>query len=245
MDRMVQCGLSDWVIRYWALRGAPTDHFKRKTAAERFEEIYAHRIWGREQESLSGFGSSIHATVNIRQKIPDLLKILNINVLLDLGCGDFNWMKECALPCRYIGVDVVQDVINSNIRKYATTGRTFLALDAIRESLPQSDAVLCREVLFHLSFSDARLVMENVIRSGAKYFIATTDPSVLFNADIPTGGGREINLSRRPYRLGMPIHTLADGDGENTRRILGVWLVDAPPTTIPNVIIGSPHEFST
>jgi len=58
-----------------------------------FSQIHRNNLWG-EQESVSGNGSSLAATANLRQELPPLLAGLNVTSLLDAPCGDFNWMKE-------------------------------------------------------------------------------------------------------------------------------------------------------
>ena len=229
MDKLTRAGFSGLVVKYWSMKGERVDYLQG-TSAERFDAIYKNRIWALDgQESLSGNGSSIPATATIRAELPALLKKLDVGVLLDLGCGDFHWMKDCELQCHYIGADIVPSVIEKDKDLYGVPNREFIVLDASTQALPKADAVLCREVLFHLSFSDTRALMKNVARSGAKYFISTSDPTVTFNADIPTGSVRDINLVRRPYKLGEPLYILADGLGDNPHRVLGVWPVSALP----------------
>jgi hypothetical protein len=43
---------------------------------------------------------------------------VNAYNIVDLGCGDFYWMKEVDLPCKYIGLDIVQEVIEENKEMY-------------------------------------------------------------------------------------------------------------------------------
>ena len=64
-------------------------------------------------------------------------------------------MKEVDLPCNYIGLDIVKEVIEENRQQYADEGIKFDHHNAVEDKLPEtSDIVLCREVLFHLSFED-------------------------------------------------------------------------------------------
>src|SRR5256885_1758209 len=94
-----------------------------------FSEIYFSHAWGGE-ESVSGPGSGVQRTAAFRSNLSVLLEELHAEVLVDAGCGDFNWMKETELAgCRYIGVDVVPDLIRKNEQKYETPDRTFLNLD--------------------------------------------------------------------------------------------------------------------
>ena len=215
----------DMVARiWWRFRGRDSDHFfgDRK---RRFEYMYETGYWVRGQNGpLSGWGSSLEATGAIREELPKLLQSLDARSLLDLGCGDFTWMKEVKLPCPYIGVDIVPQVIADNEAKFRNPQRHFLVLDACEEELPPADIVLCREVLFHLSFDDMERMFANVKRSGARYFIATTNVDVEINLDIPSGEHSDRNLELEPLRLPKPEHALWDG-ALAEGRVLGVWKI--------------------
>jgi hypothetical protein len=217
-----------WLMR---ARGADVSHLVPTNRRDRFSAIYDRRIWASsETESLSGDGSSLAATKDLRAALPSLISDLGVRTLLDLGCGDFNWMKEAQLDLqKYIGADIVSEVIRSN-QKYSDAKHAFLVLDGCADPLPAADVVLCRETIFHLSFKDTKLLLKNVKDSGARFLLATTNPTVAINTDIPTGAFREINLSISPYRLGDPIRTIADGGWNIKTRALGVWPVDRIPT---------------
>ncbi len=132
-------------------------------------------------------------------------------------------MKEVSLDLdHYIGADIVDEVIESNIRRYADQEHQFVVLDGCVDTLPLVDAVLCREIIFHLSFKDKKLLLENITRSQAKFLLATTNPTVELNTDILTGAFREINLSVAPYRMGLPIKIISDGGWKIETRALGV-----------------------
>jgi hypothetical protein len=58
-------------------------------------------------------------TETIRQTLPALLAELRVESMLDLPCGDFNWMKQVELPVsRYIGADIVEPLIAKNQGQY-------------------------------------------------------------------------------------------------------------------------------
>jgi hypothetical protein len=133
-------------------------------------------------------------------------------------------MQHVALDAKYIGVDVVQSVVDTNQRLYGSAQRDFRCVDAVAEPIPAADAVLCREVLFHLSFADARKLLENVKTSGARYLIATSDTATSFNSDIRTGDFRVLNLRKRPFRFPAPSFSIPD-EAVQPGRSVGVWQV--------------------
>jgi SAM-dependent methyltransferase len=190
-----------------------------------FDYVYENGVWlgGREEGALSGPGSEFSTTKRVRDGLPKLLSNIDGRSLLDVGCGDFNWMQHVDLVgVDYLGVDIVQAVIADNNKRFGSENRRFRHLDAISEDLPIADAVLCREILFHLSFADGRQLLRNVKRSGASHLIATSDTANRFNSNIKTGDFRALNLQRGPYRFPAPLTWIADDD-VMPGRILGVW----------------------
>jgi len=193
--------------------------------SKRFHRIYRSRYWGQNSESISGCGSTLEATRNVREQLPALLSRLDCQALLDLGCGDFNWMKNVRLECKYIGADIVDSIIQSNNDHYACAHRTFLNLDATRSTLPDGvDVVLCREVLFHLSNQDIFRVLKNVKDSTATYFISTNIDIESENLDTFTGGYRPLNLQKPPFNFPQPIDVIHD-HGVSEDRYLCLWKV--------------------
>lgn len=215
-------------MRWQARRGRVVSHLLGADLEARFSRAYQEGAWliEDEQESRSGRGSSLAATVDLRNELPELLSSLGCSRLLDLGCGDFNWMRGIDLPCDYIGVDIVPALVDTLSTAYASPRRRFVALNACEDPLPNADVVLCREMLFHLSYLDVVRVLTNVRNSSAKYFIATTNQSVRFNSDIPSGAFREINLERRPFALPRPNQIIRD-EAVALGRALAVWDVSA------------------
>lgn len=108
------------------------------------------------------------------------------------------------LGVEYFGVDVVQSVMSANEDNYGSATRNLYCLDAVDDALPKADVVLCGEILFHLSFADAKDLLNNVKRSGARYLMATSDACTAFNANVRTGDYRPLNLQRRPFRFPRP-----------------------------------------
>ena len=211
----------DWVRRK---RGRDIRVHSLPTLRERFDYIYDHSLWTPDdpRTPLSGSGSSLKATTVLRTELPRLLDSVNAASILDVGCGDFTWMSEIDLRQRYMGVDVVESIIKENQRRYPD--RSFACIDATVEKLPDADVVVCREVLFHLSFTDARLLLANVVRSSAGYLLMTSDRSTALNADIVSGDFRPLNLQRRPFRFPAPIATINDAHVQ-PGRFLGLWSI--------------------
>jgi len=204
------------------MRGMQVSEGSSHAAETRFKEIYDRGLWvhAEGQESLSGTGSSRTATAGLITSLMWGMSSLGCKSLLDVGCGDWNWMRHETLSVDYVGVDVVDSVITRN-QQFSGPRVRFAVCNAISQPLPSVDMALCREVLFHLSFADARLVLMNISRS-ARFLCATTDVDIRFNSDIPTGDFRPLNLLIPPFRLPKPQALIPDR-AVRAGRFLGVW----------------------
>lgn len=211
--------------RHRKRKGFGTDYLAAGDAQSVFTRIYDDGAWVHEEDqtSKSGLGSEASAAEALLQTLRTCVADLEIETLVDVGCGDWNWMRHADLPCRYAGFDIVPSVIAAN-QVHANDRTSFAVLDAITEELPKCDLVLCREVLFHLSFADARSVLAN-IRRNARWALLTTDDHIWFNANIRTGDFRNINLRRRPFGLPAPRKSFADGAVAAGRQ-LDLWATE-------------------
>lgn len=192
------------------------------TASDRFAAVYADGSWiqSADQHSASGIGSEADATRQITEALPRIARQVGAKLVLDVGCGDWNWMKGVDLGCDYIGVDVASRVIASN-KAFERPGIRFEVLDAINDPLPVADLVLCREMLFHLSLEDGMRALGNIARS-ATWLLTTSDKAIWFNSDIRTGDFQNINLEMRPYRFPPQIEWIEDAAVRKSRG-LGLW----------------------
>ena len=113
-------------------------------------------------------------------------------------------------------------MIIQNQRQFASPQRSFLVLDFVESIPPHADVVLCREVLFHLSFEDALAGIRNALASGCSHFLLTSDSSAGFNADIQSGDFRALNLEKRPFRL-PPARVRIEDAAISSGRHMGLW----------------------
>lgn len=194
---------------------------------QNFTAIYDQKVWthGDKTAPLSGHGSSLQATAALRQALPAIIRQIEARTLLDLGCGDFTWMQHVDLPCKYVGADIVESVVSKNQRDFGSDQCSFMVMDFVENTPPKADVVLCREVLFHLSFEDVFKGLRNALDSGCSFFLLTSDSSAVFNADIQSGDFRTLNLERRPFKLPAPQTRIEDAEVFSGRYI-GLWSAD-------------------
>ncbi len=218
-------GRYDILVWLRSRRGWVSVAFDKTDLKTRFNTIYDKQIWqqgGSRTAPGSGAGSSLVATAVLRDVLPNLLNELHAETLLDVGCGDFFWMQHVMLQQKYVGIDVVDAIIEANNSLYRRPGREFMLRDATVDELPEADVVMCRDVLFHLSFNDIGKLLKNIFAKKRRYFIATSDRQTLFNSDIPSGDFRLFNLQVRPLRF-PPPDRIIDDSASSDGRIAGVW----------------------
>jgi hypothetical protein len=140
-------GLWDFVRR---MRGRDTGHLRKDDLSEVFSDIYAKEIWVEDpdQATLSGVGSTDAATRDMAERLSSFLDEIRCRKLIDIGCGDFSWMRQVAKDMGYVGIDVVPFLIAENNAKYGNERHRFICIDATSEPIPTGDVAICREVLF-------------------------------------------------------------------------------------------------
>jgi hypothetical protein len=219
-----RCGLAVThdMVRRW--HGRRAEHMRMKTIPDIFSKIYEDNVWVEkmEQENLSGVGSTKDATSDLVVQLASFLRDVECRQLVDIGCGDFNWMQNVEGDFNYLGIDVVPQLIEAHQARYANDKRRFICMDATLSAIPSGDVAICREVLFHLSFRDGLLLLNNIKAAGFKYVLLTHDVSIWFNSDIRSGDFRLINLTISPYRLCKPMYQLRD-EKVSVGRTLSVW----------------------
>lgn len=188
-----------------------------------FRSIYKKNTWGA-KESISGPGSTLAYTIQLRQQLPGILASIGIKSLLDAPCGDCNWITKINLPgIVYTGVDIVPEIIEANKLNYPE--KNFIIKNIIADMLPANDIVLCRDCFIHLRNAEIINVLQNFKRSGINYLLASTYP-VERNTEILTGHFRPVNLELPPFNLPAPLQKIKDFPEGSTVRYLGLWLLD-------------------
>lgn len=185
-----------------------------------FSRIYRENRWGHDENTVfhSGEGSrgevvdAYVATVasRLKEHEQDVGRGLTI---VDIGCGDFEVGRRLvdALPeSRYVGCDIVPDLIDHHRKSYGSERVEFQALDAVTDDLPSGDVCLIRQVLQHLSNSDIRTIVSKL---NYKYVYVTesfpleregpVNPDKPAGADVRfdwrTGRGGGVELDQPPF----------------------------------------------
>jgi len=172
---------------------------------ERFSKIYNYNYWFSD-ESRSGTGSDLANTKNIRKHLPLIVKRFNIESIFDAPCGDLNWMYYVLknMDISYHGSDIVKKIVDSNNDKFKNNKIKFSKKNIITEKLPNYDLMICRDCLFHFSYKDIFLFMNNFISSKIKYLLTTSHVNNINdfkNKNILTGDYRLLDLFSEPFNF--------------------------------------------
>jgi hypothetical protein len=204
---------------------------------KKFTTVFSKNAFGG-KTSLSGQGSDLDQTKRIQDELPRLLRKYSVASLVDLPCGDQNWIAKVPLDnLTYVGADIVKDLIRENNALYGSKNRSYVELDITREIPPRADLILCRDLLVHLNTKQIYSTLRNIKRSGSTFILTTTftDDREYRNLPIFTRsvGWRAINLQAAPFNFPEPLEVIneecTEGNGLFSDKSLALWkLSDLP-----------------
>jgi hypothetical protein len=142
---------------FWKLR--------KKNPAQIFCEVYSNNTWGgKPGEFYSGSGTANPSTRIYIDNIVGFLEQHGISTIAELGCGDFRIMNEVLRKVNvdYVGIDVVKALIDFNNTTFGNATTRFERLDIIEGTLPQTDLVIIRQVLQHLSNAEIAKILKKI-----------------------------------------------------------------------------------
>lgn len=164
----------------------------------RFSSIYDNNTWVHG----SGHGSLPINNLPYMKFVESFIVHNDVKSVVDLGCGDWQFSRYIDWSCtEYLGVDLVEKVVEGNRRKFGTGNVTFDKFQSV-ESLPDGDLLLCKDVLQHLSNVTVEAYIRKLLRKFAFLLITNDDlPADWLNADIAEGEFRPLRLDRAPFGL--------------------------------------------
>ena len=178
-----------------------------ESTKDRFTEIYKLNLWtDNGLVSPSGKGSSLAYTKNLRLKLPGIFEKYEIQSILDVPCGDFNWMGEVLREndhIQYLGGDIVEELVIKNQKEFSSEKISFKVIDITKDPLPESDLMIVRDCLFHLSYEDIFSFTSNLKKSNIKFLLTSTYivDNNFQNSNIKTGDARPIDLFSEPFKF--------------------------------------------
>jgi len=182
------------------------------------ELVNAFASYGNKQDGdtpfLSGGGSTLDYTVEVRKHLPVIFEQFNVKTFLDAPCGSLEWMTsvlEEVPDLNYIGADIVENLIQHHKETYKNVAnRNFLHLDITDDALPAADMWMVRDCFFHLPHDFTVLALKNFLNSDIKYILTTSHLNNEHNDAIVPGGFGLLNLFRAPFEFPEPLYRFID-----------------------------------
>lgn len=195
-----------------------------QTDYSRFDEIYETGFW-QPKESLSGWGSDMQYTEEIRKRLPIIVKAFDIKSMVDVSCGDLNWIQHIIpeMNIAYFGRDVSKVVIDQTKEKFPMLD--IEVMNMVDEIPPKADLIFVRDTFMHMPTEDIEDALDNFRGSGAKYLLASTF-NVGENGNTHPGGHRDFDVTTL---LGAPILFVPDNsqDYDNPYyKSMGLWVLN-------------------
>tara|TARA_Y100000590_G_scaffold251042_1_gene281941 strand:- start:1262 stop:1969 length:708 start_codon:yes stop_codon:yes gene_type:complete len=170
-------------------------------------------------ESVSGLGSDLKITKKLIVDLNNFIISNNIASILDIGCGDFNWMKHIVKNnsnIKYLGIDIVKDIINKNNKLYSNLNVNFKCDDVLNYKFSFNyDLVLFRDFFIHIKNEDIVNMIDKIKLNNCKYFAINNFPKIKKNTNVKGyGHHRLINIEINPFNLNQVFYKIEDYDRE-------------------------------
>lgn len=206
---------------------------KLKGHEQLFTDYYKINNWG-DDESVSGFGSTLKYTEKLREELPVIFEKYGVEKILDAPCGDFNWFRHSIenSSYEYIGGDIVKPLIDRHQDEFKNNRLRFVHLDITKHPLPKADVWLCRDCFIHLSNADIKKALHNFLQSDVDLLITTSYTESDKNIDILTGEHRFLNLELPPFNFPKPELYIDDWIEGYPVKKLGLWRLSALKSTL-------------
>jgi SAM-dependent methyltransferase len=181
------------------------------SAARAFVEFGLREREAGRRESASGPGSAASAAAECLKLLNASVSDYNVTSILDLGCGDWNWMRLAdwrqLRSVEYEGWDAHETLIEDLSKAFGDERTRFRVADITSTAFPNVDLVVCRDVLFHLPITLASKIIGRT-RELKCLLLSTSFLGVRENMDIETylpidgWGFHRVNLDVYPFDLG-------------------------------------------
>jgi len=172
-----------------------------------FSRIYDHGVWS----NGSGSGSHPKNTESYRNFLQQFMREKEVSSVVDLGCGDWQSSRHIDWSgVSYLGVDLVESVIQANMQRYESTNVHFKGMESTEEGLSAADLLIVKDVLQHWPNSQVAALLPKltqyrwalITNTSATYQVAGSKKTLIddeVNRDIAVGEVRPIDLAKPPF----------------------------------------------
>ena len=141
--------------------------------------------------------------------LENLCENFGFDQIVDVGCGEVTWLDQSEVTFEYLGIDIVDAIVEKNRKKYDSRKILFDCRDIIRENIPKCDLILCLNCFCFFSYYDILSALERLKENNSDaYVLLTTYPNMIQNNETATGIKRKINFQLYPFYFPDPIQLL-------------------------------------
>jgi SAM-dependent methyltransferase len=211
---------------------------KEKDVSATFKNIYENKRWGIKgsEKFNSGTGSDDLISNRFIDFTTNYIKENEITSIVDLGCGDFRVGSQYISPQikKYVGVDVVDILIEHHGKEFGDEVKSFQCLDIINDELPKGELCIIRQVLQHLSNEQVQQILVK-LRTYKYVLICDHVPGGEFTPNKEKKHGEDIRLK---YNSGLVFNAapfneklkvadtfVLESFGDGTSKLL-TWIKD-------------------
>lgn len=176
----------------------------KKDFVKVFTDIYITNEWGQG----SGLGSNPENAKPYMVLLQEMLFDPEYTTIVDVGCGDWQLMRNITVPEDkiYTGYDVVEQVIEANVRAYTRDNIHFehtTSLQDLKEKNISGDLLIIKDVMQHWPIAEIQYFIKNILPR-FKYALITNqyDPEhYTHNKDKQMGPVHSVGLLEPPFKL--------------------------------------------
>lgn len=189
-----------------------------------FNRIYLADLW----RGGSGQGSDPGNAQPYMDLLNDLLQNSEYQVVVDLGCGDWQIMQGIVLPehVQYHGYDVSTVVLGQVKSKHSKQNVQFHHINSLHDFAKKDvkgDLLIVKDVLQHLPNSEIKYFLSNILPKFRRALITNAKdvPGLVKkpNSDIMVGKFRPLLLQQQPFNL-QDTEVLLEYKGPELKQVL-------------------------
>lgn len=189
-----------------------------------FNRIYIADLW----HGGSGQGSDPDNAQQYIDLLSNILQDSEHQVVVDLGCGDWQIMQEIVLPehVQYHGYDVSTVVLEQVKGKHSKENVEFHHINSLHDFAKKNvkgDLLIVKDVLQHLPNSDIQYFLSNILPKFRRALITNAKHVTGWvrqpNSDILVGKFRPLLLQQQPFNL-QNTEVLLEYEGPELKQVL-------------------------
>ena len=145
-----------------------------------------------------------------------------ISSIIDMGCGYGELMKAVQFPknTEYLGLDIVDGIIDYNKKNYARDNVEFATVNTLEDlAAYQGDLLILKDVMQHWTTAQVIYTRDYIIPN-FRYAIIVNDiwvqGSAPINSEINVGGSRPLDLEIVPFS--MKLKHIGDYDSSSLQK---------------------------